>query len=401
VHNQIVARTDGVPLFIEELTKTVLESGLLRELDEQFELAGPLPPLAIPSTLHASLLARLDRLASVKDVAQIGAVIGREFSYPLLAAAAAVPEGALRAALAQLVEAELIYQRGVPPDATYVFKHALVQDTSYASLVRHRRQQLHGAIARTLEERFPDVVASEPETLAHHFTEAGLAEAAISSWLRAGRRALQRSAGVEAITHLQKGIKVLSALPETADRDGHELTFQLDLGSALMTARGWNTPDARGVYTRAGHLAHRLNNDRQSFQASWGLWMTSQSGGNMRPPACLMTSFSKLRIDWMIRHCSCKPTTLLGQVLFGNQSSRRSLSTPRMPLHSTIPTSIGSMPSFTAAMTQVCVATSVPVARSGYLATRIVLGRARVKEPSSAKRYRIHRAWRMGYSLRA
>src|SRR5439155_4244085 len=191
VRDQIMARTDGVPLFIEELTKTVLESGLLREADGHFELTGPLPSFAIPSTLHASLLARLDRLAAVKDVAQIGAVIGREFSYPLIAAAAALSEKTLNAALTQLVDAELIFQRGIPPDATYQFKHALVQDASYASLVRSRRQQLHGQIARALEERFPETVTTQPEVLAHHFTEGGLVESGIDYWLKAGRRAVQ------------------------------------------------------------------------------------------------------------------------------------------------------------------------------------------------------------------
>jgi class 3 adenylate cyclase len=280
VMDQIVTRTDGVPLFIEELTKTVLESGILRDAGNQYELAAPLPPLAIPSSLHASLLARLDRLAPVKDIAQTGAAIGREFSYRLIAAVAALPEKDLQAALMQLVDAELLFQRGEPPDATYQFKHALVQDAAYASLVRNRRQQLHGQIARAFEERFADLAETEPEVLAHHFTEAGLAELAVSYWLKAGRRALQRSSGVEAITHLRKGIAALSELPDTFDRDRDELTLQLDLGLALMTARGWNTPDATNVYARASELSHRLGDDRQSFQASWGRWMTSQSGGD-------------------------------------------------------------------------------------------------------------------------
>jgi predicted ATPase len=197
VRDQIVTRTDGVPLFVEELTKTVLESGLLRDLGDHYELTGPLPPLAIPSTLHASLLARLDRLAAVKDVAQVGAVIGREFSYPLIAAVAMLSERDLNAALAQLVGAELIFQRGVPPDATYQFKHALVQDAAYASLVRSRRQQFHGQIAQVLEEQFPDVVASEPEVLAHHFTAAGLTERGVFYWQRAGQQARDRSANLE------------------------------------------------------------------------------------------------------------------------------------------------------------------------------------------------------------
>jgi predicted ATPase len=192
--DQIVARTDGVPLFIEELTKTVLESGLLREADGCYELTGPLPPLAIPSTLHASLLARLDRLASVKDVAQIGAAIGREFSYALIATVAALPERDLNAALAQLVHAELIFQRGVPPDATYQFKHALVQDAAYASLVRSRRQQLHGLIGRALVEQFPETADIEPEIVAHHYADAGLPDAAIDYCRRllTGRSAPRR-----------------------------------------------------------------------------------------------------------------------------------------------------------------------------------------------------------------
>jgi class 3 adenylate cyclase/predicted ATPase len=239
VRDQIIGRTDGVPLFIEELTKTVLESGLLREGADHYELTSPLPPLAIPSTLHASLLARLDRLSAVKDVAQIGAVIGREFSYPLIAAAAVLPEQNLKDALSQLVAAELIYQRGVPPDATYQFKHALVQDSSYASLVRSRRQQLHGAVARALEEHFADIVATEPETVAHHLTEAGLTESALSYWLKAGQRATARPAYQEAVSHIERGLALFKALPESADRDRRELDFLIALRAPLIAVTGF------------------------------------------------------------------------------------------------------------------------------------------------------------------
>lgn len=194
VRDQIVTRTDGVPLFVEELTKTVLESGWLRDVGDHFELTGPLPPLAIPSTLHASLLARLDRLAAVKDVAQIGAVIGREFSYALIAAASALPEKNLKDALSQLVAAEQIYQRGVPPDATYQFKHALVQDASYASLVRSRRQQLHGQIAQALEERalvsVQNAVALARQ-LAHPFMLVHALD--FAAWLYLYRREVQQT----------------------------------------------------------------------------------------------------------------------------------------------------------------------------------------------------------------
>jgi predicted ATPase len=242
VVNQIIWRTDGVPLFIEELTKTVLESGLLREATKRFELKGPLPPLAIPSTLHASLLARLDRLAAVKDVAQIGAVIGREFSYALIAAAAAIPESVLRDGLAQLVAAELIYQRGIPPDATYQFKHALVQDASYASLVRSRRQQLHAQIAKAVEEQFPDVMAREPEVLAHHFTAAGLTERGIFYWRRAGQQASDRSANVEAAAYFNVGLELLKQLPDTAARAHQELGLQIGRGAALIVRKDMPRP---------------------------------------------------------------------------------------------------------------------------------------------------------------
>jgi predicted ATPase len=176
---QIVARTDGVPLFVEELTKTVLESGLLADAGDRFELSGPLPPLAIPTTLHDSLMARLDRLAAVKEVAQIGAVIGREFSHELLAAVSPLAADELAAAVDQLVGAELIFRRGVAPDATYSFKHALVQDAAYQSLLKSRRQQLHARIAQVLEEQLSEVAETRPELLAHHCAEAGLIENAV------------------------------------------------------------------------------------------------------------------------------------------------------------------------------------------------------------------------------
>ena len=186
VTNQILARTDGVPLFIEELTKAVIESGLLRKREHDYVLEGPLAPVAIPTTLHASLMARLDRLASVRQVAQVGAALGRQFSHELLHAAAGMPERQLSDALEQLVSAELLYRRGAPPNAQYTFKHALVQDVAYASLLRANRQQLHARIATAYETRFPEVVRAQPELVAHHFTEAGLSDAAIEYWQRAG-----------------------------------------------------------------------------------------------------------------------------------------------------------------------------------------------------------------------
>src|SRR5262245_51286621 len=200
--DQIWAKTEGVPLFVEELTKTVLEASFLRETDNAYELAGPLPPLAIPATLQDSLMARLDRFAPVKEVAQIGAVIGREFSHALLAAVAPVSADLLRDALEQLVNSELVFRRGMPPEATYTFKHALVQDAAYQSLLKSRRQQLHARIAEELGRHFPDLAKSQPELLAQHLTDAGLAERAIDYWFAAGERALRTSANVEAIKHL-------------------------------------------------------------------------------------------------------------------------------------------------------------------------------------------------------
>src|SRR4030095_10155911 len=179
VVEQVVAKTDGVPLFVEELTKMVLESGLLQEREDRYELTGPLPPLAIPTTLHDSLMARLDRLATVKSLAQLGATLGREFSYALLHAVSPWDEETLQRGLHQLVEAELLYQRGLPPQVTYLFKHALIQDTAYQSLLKSTRQQYHQCIAQVVEERFPE---TQPELLAHHYTAAGLTEQALPYW---------------------------------------------------------------------------------------------------------------------------------------------------------------------------------------------------------------------------
>ena len=238
VMKQIVAKTDGNPLFVEELTKAVLEAGILVEDADGYRLDGPLPPLAIPATLQDSLMARLDRLAPVKEIAQIGAAIGREFSYSLLRAVVGRDETALKHALAQLEQAELVFRRGEPPEAVYSFKHALVRDAAYESLLKSRRQQLHGQIARALEERFADIVASQPEIVAHHFTEAGLIEKAIGYWLQAGKNAALRSANLEAIAHLQRGIEVTGQLPGGESRDKFELDFQLVLGPCLIATQG-------------------------------------------------------------------------------------------------------------------------------------------------------------------
>jgi predicted ATPase/class 3 adenylate cyclase len=232
ITDQIIERADGVPLFIEELTKTVLESGVLRERDDHYELISPLVPRAIPSTLHASLLARLDRLALGKDVEQIGAVIGRDFSHALVSMVAALPEENLSAALHQLIASELISQHGARPDATYSFKHALLQDAAYVSLVRNRRQQIHARIGQMLEEHFPDVVAREPEVLAHHFTAAGLAERGVYYWQRAGQQTNDSCAFNEASSHFNRAIELLKTLPDTPERSQQEMALYVALGTA-------------------------------------------------------------------------------------------------------------------------------------------------------------------------
>jgi class 3 adenylate cyclase/predicted ATPase len=282
VVEQIVARTDGVPLFVEELTKAVLESGLLTDVGDRWELSGPLPPLAIATTLHGSLMARLDRLASVKEVAQIGAVIGREFSHELLAAVSALSEDTLAEALDQLVTSELVFRRGTPPDATYSFKHALVQDAAYQSLLKSKRQQLHTRIAEALEQEFPDVGETGPEVLARHLTEAGLAARAIPYWRRAGELAAGRSANLEAIAHLSKGLELVGTLPDTPDHLDEELALRIAIGGPLIAT---TTPAALEVersYSRALALCDQLGRSAELFPVLRGLWQYHLVRGELR-----------------------------------------------------------------------------------------------------------------------
>jgi class 3 adenylate cyclase/predicted ATPase len=269
---QVVAKTDGVPLFVEELTKMVLESGLLQEQAERYELTRPLPPLAIPATLQDSLMARLDRLATVKAMAQLGATLGREFSYALLQAVSPWDEGALRRGLHQLVAAEFLYQQGLPPEATYRFKHALIQETAYQSLLRSSRQQYHQRIAQVLEARFPERCETQPELLAHHYTEAGLAEPAIGYWQRAGQQASDRSANLEAINHVTTGIELLLTLPDTPERTQHALALYIALGAALQVTKGNAAPEVEHAYTQAYALCQQAGESPQLVTALFGLW---------------------------------------------------------------------------------------------------------------------------------
>jgi class 3 adenylate cyclase/tetratricopeptide (TPR) repeat protein len=240
---QILIRTDGVPLFVEELTKSILESGELKEVGDHYDYAGPARAVTIPNTLRDSLMARLDRFMPVKEIAQIGAAIGREFSYELIASVAPMPQTQLDNALGQLSESGLAFRRGTPPDAVYTFKHALVQDAAYDSLLKSHRQELHAKIARVIEARFPDIRATEPEVLAHHLTAAGLAEAAVPLWQTAGELASKRMAVPEAISHLNQGLDLVSTLPQSPERDASELGLRCLLGPAWLALKGWAAPE--------------------------------------------------------------------------------------------------------------------------------------------------------------
>jgi class 3 adenylate cyclase len=280
IRKDIIERTDGIPLFVEEMTKAVLEAG--SELEAmQTAAAVPSPARAVPASLHASLMARLDRLGPAKEVAQIGAALGREFSHELLATVAHKPEAELGSSLDSLVRAGLLFRKGVPPHATYLFKHALVQEAAYGTLLRGPRQVLHARIAKAVREQFPEMIERSPEILAHHLTAAGELDSAATYWLEAGRRASGRSANIEAGTHLACGIAGLSGLTETPERLQLELALQLALGPVLLSTRGFGAPEAKRPYRRAAELAARLGDDRARFAASWGLWITSEGRGQM------------------------------------------------------------------------------------------------------------------------
>src|SRR5262245_20456645 len=317
VVRQITRKTDGVPLFVEELTKMVMESHLVREVEDHYELSGPLPPLAIPSTLQDSLMARLDRLAPVREIAQIGATLGREFDYALLQAVSPLPPDTLHHGLRQLVEAELIYQTGVPPQARYVFKHALVQDTAYQSLLKSRRQQLHQHVGQVLVERFPELVETQPEVLAHHYTAAGLSAQALPYWQQAGHRAAQRSANAEAISHFTRGLELLKTFPDTPERAQQELGLQVALGAPLIATKGHSVPEVGKVYTRARELCQQVGESPQLFPVLLGLWrfhwvraelQTAQELGeqllrlaqSMRDPALLLEAHYALGTTFFI-----------------------------------------------------------------------------------------------------
>ena len=272
VVQHIAAKTDGVPLFVEELLNMILESGMVREESGEYRLTGPLPETAIPTTLQDSLTARLDRLASAREIAQIGAALGREFSYELIRAVAPVDEPVLDQGLAQLLEAEIIYRRGVASNAQFVFKHALIRDAAYQSLLKSRRIFFHNRIAQVLEERFPEIAKVEPELLAHHFTEAGLAEEAVGYWQRAAQRAIERSAYVEAIRQFDSALKLHKTLPATPQGVHQELLLLTSYALALIATKGYAAPELEDIYARARELGRQIGEAPEILPLLNGLW---------------------------------------------------------------------------------------------------------------------------------
>jgi len=269
---QIVNKADGIPLFVEELTKSVLESGELRDAGDHYTYAVG-DHVSLPATLRDSLMARLDRVPAVREVAQVGAAIGRDFSYELLAAVSPMPAGALHDALERLTESGLAFRRGNIPDARFTFKHALVQDAAYDSLLRSRRQALHRAIAQVIESRFPAMREHEPELLARHYTSAGLDEAGIPLWRRAGELAMQRLALPEAIAHLRTGLARVEALPPGATRDRLDLAVRILLGPAVLAHRGWAAHEVSGILEPAWSLNQVLGDREAHLPVLHGLWV--------------------------------------------------------------------------------------------------------------------------------
>jgi predicted ATPase len=272
IRQDIIERTDGIPLFVEEMTKAVLEA-VGEGAAERTAAATRSSSVAVPASLHASLMARLDRLGSAKAIAQIGAVIGREFSHSLLAAVVRKSPGELEADLERLIAAALLFRQGVPPHATYLFKHALVQDAAYGTLLRSSRQQLHGRIASTLEEEFPEVIEIQPELLARHCAEAGLDEQAIKYWRTAGEKAVRRASNREAIGHFRQALALNEKQAPDVGRSLTELAILSQLGPALMSVHGWSAPEVGTAFERAERLARERESSTDLAPPLAGLWL--------------------------------------------------------------------------------------------------------------------------------
>jgi class 3 adenylate cyclase/predicted ATPase len=276
---QITTKSQGVPLFIEEITRTILESGDLEEHGERYVLRESIRDFVIPSTLQDSLLARLDRLGVAKDIALTASIIGREFTYELLDAVARVSQATLLEGLERLVRSDLLGQRGAPPQSRYIFKHALIRDAAFQSVLNARKRELHERIAEVLVSRFPEVAETEPELLAHHYTEANLVDRALGYWRQAAERAAARLAYIEALGHVDRAMKLVAALPESTERDEWELIFLVIEGPSRMALDGWDSPPAKLLYEKARAVAERLGRPAEVFRSVWGLWMGAHSSG--------------------------------------------------------------------------------------------------------------------------
>jgi len=293
VVQHIVACADGMPLFVEELTKTFVESGLLQDLGDRYRLGKPLPPLAVPATLHASLMARLDRLQPVKEVAQTAACIGRDFSFDLLSAVSPLPEADLGAALDRLVQAELVFRRSDAPGTSYRFKHALVREAAYGSLLKARRRDLHRVIATALERQFPAIVTAEPEIVAHHFTESGLPARAVEYWLKAARSAMERSAVVEVVNHARTALELVESLSDEAGRAQMEIELQALRGTALQALQGWGAKETGEAFSRARELCEAVQASERILPVLYGIYVFHLSRAEY--PSALMLAEQFLR----------------------------------------------------------------------------------------------------------
>ena len=305
---QILARSEGVPLFVEELTKAVLEAGPsscapAREMRSVVE---------VPASLHSSLLARLDRLGPAREVARIGAVIGREFDYELLRAVAGIPEGDLASALELLCDSGLVFRRGHPPEAKFLFKHALVQDAAYGSLLRADRRDVHRRIAEALEAHFSEIAETQPELMAHHFTEADMAEPAVRYWLKAGQQALGRSGMVEAAALLRKGLSLIATVPDGLERREHELDLQIALGQAIIATQGYAAPAVSQAYARARELCEQLECAHKLLPILYGQWAHHSVADliEARKLAAEIRHFSEAQDNTVVRVMSCRASGL-------------------------------------------------------------------------------------------
>ena len=312
VRQDIIERTDGIPLFVEEMTKAVVEAEGEGAAERAVSVV-PAPTLAVPASLHASLMARLDRIGSAaKEVGQIGASIGREFSYELLAAVVRKPEAELNSALDRLIQAGLLFRQGIPPHATYLFKHALVQDAAYGTLLREPRRALHARIAEAIESQFAELAETKPELLAHHYTLAGLTKQAIDYWQRAGGRAAKRSANVEAAAYLTRGLALIQDLPQSEDRLRLEIQFHTAIGVTMMATKGSGAPEVLRAYSAAKILCERLGDPSRLFTVLRGEGQYHMISGNLRAADELARQCMQLAEKQRTLHLSLRPIMCSG-----------------------------------------------------------------------------------------